>query len=255
MSERVSQNVASKETQSPMPKWLPISLLALTTAALAVPLVYLRRQKATMLSETLRNGPPPPPRRNVASSVSRLTASTSRSNVPPIRQTSSRGTTKSPPTVTPSQNIAAEGATVATASTDLDGPFLAAKAFGIATLFVGVGAVITVTGVKAFLGVENTQQFADCMRKYVLLYMPALSSRIHRPLEPADVDPNAPSNIALTNSTPSPSEKGDAEWTWSAAEERLRNAFEKDGIVAWAETAIRELEAEGQLERTKRNRI
>ena len=44
----------------------------------------------------------------------------------------------------------------------------------------------------------------------------------------------------------------DVEWDWSAAEDRLRNAFDRDGFSGWAEAAMRELEAEGALERAKR---
>ena len=41
-------------------------------------------------------------------------------------------------------------------------------------------------------------------------------------------------------------------WTWSAAEDRLSTAFEKGGLAVWAETALRELEAEAEQERSKR---
>ena len=43
-----------------------------------------------------------------------------------------------------------------------------------------------------------------------------------------------------------------SEWTWAAAEDRLRDAFEEGGIVAWAECALRELEAEVHQERRRR---
>jgi hypothetical protein len=41
------------------------------------------------------------------------------------------------------------------------------------------------------------------------------------------------------------------DWNWEEAEERLNKAYEEGGIAAWAQTALRELEAE---ERTKRDR-
>jgi hypothetical protein len=44
----------------------------------------------------------------------------------------------------------------------------------------------------------------------------------------------------------------DEEWNWPAAQARLVAAYEGGGIAQFAETAVRELEAESQLERRKR---
>ena len=43
-----------------------------------------------------------------------------------------------------------------------------------------------------------------------------------------------------------------ANWNWPDDEQRLRTAYDKDGIGAWREAALQELEAEGRLEREKR---
>lgn len=77
--------------------------------------------------------------------------------------------------------------------------------------------------------------------------MPLLSSRIHRPPDPEDhgLDSDSPS-LQLEAGAGVP-------WTWPAAEERLSAAFERDGFSGWVEAAMRELEAEGQLERIKRD--
>lgn len=47
-------------------------------------------------------------------------------------------------------------------------------------------------------------------------------------------------------------DKDDEEWNWLAAQERLATAYEHGGIAQFAETAVRELEAELELERRKR---
>lgn len=83
------------------------------------------------------------------------------------------------------------------------------------------------------------------MRNSLLRNMPLLSSRIYRPPEDKDHPKDGPSLI-LNYEEP--------EWTWSAAEERLGNAFEKDGFSGWIEAAMKELEAEGAIERSKRQR-
>ena len=77
--------------------------------------------------------------------------------------------------------------------------------------------------------------------------MPFLSSRIHRSpdLENSEDDPNAP-QLHVNQ------ESGAVEWSWPDAEHRLKAAYEEGGIMGWAEAALRELEAEGEMERSKR---
>jgi hypothetical protein len=44
------------------------------------------------------------------------------------------------------------------------------------------------------------------------------------------------------------------EWNREEADERLKKAYEESGIIVWAQTALRELEAETRVERNRRNR-
>ena len=88
------------------------------------------------------------------------------------------------------------------------------------------------------------------MRHVLLTRMPILSARIHRPPETEDGDSLLPSDPPLLS-------VADAveEWTWPAAEQRLREAFDKDGFYGWAAAVMQELEAEGRIERAKRGHV
>ena len=84
------------------------------------------------------------------------------------------------------------------------------------------------------------------MRKILTEKMPILSSRIHR-LVGSEADGEAGQQVQTVQ------EGGiDSTWTWEDAEMRLRAAYEKNGFSGWAEAAMKELEAEGELERLKR---
>ncbi len=97
---------------------------------------------------------------------------------------------------------------------------------------------------------SQTKEFADRMRLTILTYMPALSSRIHRLVDPGDITESPsvhpPPRIDIKDSVQH------TEWAWPDAEKRLQAAFERDGFSGWAEAALREIEAEGQSERMKR---
>ncbi|KAI0646698.1 hypothetical protein C8Q79DRAFT_1010285 [Trametes meyenii] len=221
----------------PVPKWLPVVLLAFSTVAMSVPIVMLRRHRAANLGKALADAPPPPTRRSTSVGIP---IADSKAAVPPSRPPPPRSTT--PREVS---SAAVEG---------VNGPLHGAKAFGIATLLVGLGASTTVWGVKRYMGVETTQEFADRMRLTILNYMPILSSRIHRPPAPEDDDASASSEPG-SDSRLSLSDTDVEEWTWSAAEQRLKEAFDKDGFSGWAAAMLRELEAEGRLERSKRGHV
>ncbi|KAH7868628.1 uncharacterized protein C8R40DRAFT_1163906 [Lentinula edodes] len=111
--------------------------------------------------------------------------------------------------------------------------------FGIATLLVSVGAVAGVWAIKTTMDVQDTQEFARKMRRIVLTRMPMLSARIHRVLDDGGDDNTIDST----------------DWNWEDAERRLRDAYEKDGIVAWAEATLKELRAEEHSERLKRKEL
>jgi len=104
------------------------------------------------------------------------------------------------------------------------------------------------------VGVQDTQEFANRMRTFIMQWMPRLSKQIHRPPEPDDggslssPDPLAPRIEAEPGS--------DAlKWSWPDAERRLAAAFERDGFMGWAEAALKELEAEGQAERIRKGHV
>lgn len=79
------------------------------------------------------------------------------------------------------------------------------------------------------------------MRAIVVTRMPVLSAQIHRLVNPEDEDDSAPPLHS--------------DWNWDGAERRMQEAYEKGGILDWAEVALKEVEAEGRLERVRRQAI
>ena len=112
------------------------------------------------------------------------------------------------------------------------------------------------------------------MRTTILDKFPLLTSRIHRsPLSNSSSqisphpDSRAPSPHSASESLDSPGypriadEDSDGQdvdtnknedWNWLAAQARLAAAYERGGIAQFADAAVRELEAESELERRKR---
>jgi len=125
--------------------------------------------------------------------------------------------------------------------------FLAAKAFLIATGLVAVGGVAFTWAVKTTLRVENAQEFSQKMRSIFQTTVPGLRSRLYRPPETDDERYEIQAGVASPSAV-----QGD--WNGKDAEERLKKAYEEGGIAAWAQTALRELEDEVEVERTKRDR-
>jgi len=78
--------------------------------------------------------------------------------------------------------------------------------------------------------------------------IPMLSSRIHQPPESED-DGKAGQQVETVLGGVDPA------WKWEDAEKRLRAAYDKDGFSGWAETVLKELEAEGELERLRREHL
>ncbi|KAG9225784.1 hypothetical protein CCMSSC00406_0007794 [Pleurotus cornucopiae] len=190
--------------------------------AVGVPLVYLLRQRAsrTLLREA-------PPRRTA-----------SQSTTPLISGTTSRMATAEAAAM-PSRPVAQEtGQNVPV--DDFNGALHSAKAFGLATLLVAASATATVYGIKTWMHVQSTEEFAHRMRAILLSKMPSLSERIHRLADPED-------DASQVLDAPTVST-----WNWPDAEQRLKAVFEEDGFAAWIKAAARELEIEGRLERSKR---
>ena len=78
--------------------------------------------------------------------------------------------------------------------------------------------------------------------------VPVLSSRIHRRPE-SEGDEEAGQQVQAHFGD------SDLAWRWEDAEQRLRAAYDKDGFSGWAATALKELEAEGELERLRREQL
>lgn len=140
------------KAKQPVPKWVPMVLvclfgsnpfvrlslsllqLGISTVALSVPIVLLRRQRA---AQALNNALPP--RRRTAPSP------TPRANPTTV--------VPAAPRVEPIQVPKAE----ALADPGFNGVFYSAKAFGIATTFVTIGAFVGVWAVRTSLGVQNVR--------------------------------------------------------------------------------------------------
>lgn len=76
-----------------------------------------------------------------------------------------------------------------------------------------------------------------------------LSSRIHR--QPGvEVGDGAEQQARAP-----PDGDVDATWRWEDAEVRLRVAYDKAGFSGWAGAALKELESEGEQERSRRERL
>lgn len=84
------------------------------------------------------------------------------------------------------------------------------------------------------------------MRHAVLTRLPVISYQIYRP---AELDQDSGDVYPQTkNSGPG----SVVEWNWRDAENRLREAFDKDGFYGWASAALEEVEAEAAVERARR---
>ncbi|EED78505.1 predicted protein [Postia placenta Mad-698-R] len=227
------------DAKSTVPRWLPVSLRATAAAGRSLSTAAPPPRKAAI-------SVPPPPRRT-ASGAPPPPRKASSSAIPPPRIA-----TPTPPTAS-SPTLSTAGHEVRAAEDNFNGALYCAKAFGIATVLVSVGAGATVWGVKSALGVRNTQEFADRMRSFVLARMPMLSSRIHRALQAEDHSEEfVNSSAATTHLHGAPGSSNTLQWSWPEAEERLRVAYDSGGVYTWAEAVLHELETEGQVERVKR---
>ncbi|RDX45395.1 hypothetical protein OH76DRAFT_1408162 [Lentinus brumalis] len=224
----------------PVPKWVPVTLLAFSTVAMTVPIVLLLRHRAANVGKRLADAPPPPRRTTSSKGTALANPNPSLFSVKDSAIPSAQASTSS-----------ASASTAANAGDNFNGALHCAKAFGIATMMVGAGAMAAAWGVRKYMGVETTQEFADRMRVAILTRMPVLSSRIHRPPEPEDGDALLPEPVVGAT----PSLDAGEEWTWTAAEGRLKEAFDKHGFSGWVAAVARELEAEGRLERSKRGHV
>ncbi|KAG6335863.1 hypothetical protein ID866_3228 [Astraeus odoratus] len=266
----------------PVPKWLPISFLAISSAALVVPIVMLRRYKFGL--KTAASGDalhPSPPRRRqgtVATTGSRVLGSgvvppprvRSRIDMSPVPSSSSpkslsnhelQASTRS----IPSSPTARPFLQATTADDAFNAPLYTLKAFTIATAIVAAGASASVLGIMAYLGVHDTSEFATRMRLWIISTLPVLSERIHRRPEAKDHEALTPlystsnvpddaflaSSLAVTGMQGPPS---DTTSTLNLAESqaRLAAAYDRGGLREWVEVAMKVLEAEAEMERARK---
>ena len=83
--------------------------------------------------------------------------------------------------------------------------------------------------------------------------MPFLSSRIYRSAVESDGPAFTSGAVSqLENAAQNGDDRRDSSWSWDAAEERLSVAYDRGGVGEWAECALRELEAEEEVERRRR---
>ncbi|CAA7265063.1 unnamed protein product [Cyclocybe aegerita] len=225
-----------------VPPWIPVSAFIGTSLAIAIPLLVLRRQRASFKRLSLSSSSAaPPPRRGPATgsrtsslprtSGSTLEHSTLQREVPIFAESE-------PDRTSPSMGEMVSALSKLNAST----AWMAAKAFTIATGLVTVGGVVLAWGVKEGMGVRDAREFGQRMRHILYTTLPSLSTRIHRPPETDeerhDVHSLAPFGI-------------EQEWSWEDAERRMNRAYEEGGFTLWAQTALREIEAEARVERAK----
>lgn len=116
----------------------------------------------------------------------------------------------------------------------------------------------------------QTEEFASRMRQSILTYMPVLTSRIHRAPEVSDDRIAAPPFPLPTSLLPNPSDSSEPQspspvpqytistvnlaepWTWSAAQQRLSDAYDRGGLQEWMEAAALEMEIERETEVRRR---
>lgn len=75
--------------------------------------------------------------------------------------------------------------------------------------------------------------------------IPELTARIHRP--PETEDERRGVHLAVPPGL-------EEQWSWEEAEVRLKRAYDEGGFPLWAQTALREMEAEVRVERIRRQR-
>ncbi|KLO13517.1 hypothetical protein SCHPADRAFT_928473 [Schizopora paradoxa] len=250
--------------EKPLRRWAAISLIALPTVALLVPGYRVYRMSRT--AKVVSTSTPPPVRAGklghpVAPQSSQIHARNLTSTLhPPPRRNLTPVDSPPPPRATsqialPSSSaLAAKSQTTAKQKTSMNeeggevdaaaleaakDPLYAAGAFGIATLLVGLGLFGGVWTTRRVLGVDNIDEFAARMRSLIRRHIPQLSDALYKTDERGLLDTNLrPKGLT---------EEAILQWDANASEVRLREAFDRGGVEAWAECALREMEAERRI--------
>ncbi|KIJ29053.1 hypothetical protein M422DRAFT_71308 [Sphaerobolus stellatus SS14] len=124
-----------------------------------------------------------------------------------------------------------------------DGPFMALKAFGIATCMVAAGALASVWVVRATVGVQTVDEFADKMRNTVQSMTTTLSSRIYRRPTPSD-------DTEVSLPPISTAVKSESHLLRVLS---MSRKSPEGGFAVWMEVAGKELEKEASAERSCRD--
>ncbi|KAH7910971.1 hypothetical protein BJ138DRAFT_1151759 [Hygrophoropsis aurantiaca] len=230
-NDRDARKINIFGSTEPVSRWVPLTMLAVSTVALVAPVILFKRYKSGQKIQQANV----PPRRGGAGPYFSLERPAH--DAMPI-----------PSALPPSLPLKARVTSEGSGEDSFNAPLYTFKAFSIATALVTTGAIVSMWGIKTLAGASDTKQFADRMRHAVLTKMPILSSRIHRP--PEEDSEEQESEPSQSNTTNSP-----VEWNWSDAEQRLKNAFDRGGFYGWATAAVDEVEAEAHVERAKRRLV
>ncbi|TFK33645.1 hypothetical protein BDQ12DRAFT_738659 [Crucibulum laeve] len=238
-------NASPPESKSKLPAWLPISAFIGTSLALAIPLLMIRKSRSSLTSSMNKAGAAPPPRRSGPSSSKFMPG---RSTPFPVQATKPKMTAEKPDFTSPSTGELLSAISKADTSTAM----YAGKAFAIATGLVTVFGVGLTLGVSSFMGVNNAHDFGQRMRAIMWATLPSLSARIHR--SPETQEEHQALRLALSSGMDSVTSSSviDDSWTWEEAEKRLQKAYDEGGFPLWMQAALREMEAEVEVERRKR---
>jgi hypothetical protein len=89
--------------------------------------------------------------------------------------------------------------------------------------------------------------FNQKMHSFISSILPTLSSSIYRPFVPSqrDIEVGGPEIAMLRKSM---SDEAIETWTWEEAKQRMSEAYQRDGPVAWTAAMVREMELQNQHE-------
>jgi hypothetical protein len=91
------------------------------------------------------------------------------------------------------------------------------------------------------------RDFNQKMHNLISSTLPTLSSSIYRPFVPSqrDIEVGGPEISILRKSM---SDEAIEKWTWEEAKERMNEAYQRGGPVAWTAAMVREMEIQNQHE-------
>ncbi|KAF8325709.1 hypothetical protein F5887DRAFT_1201345, partial [Amanita rubescens] len=161
----------STTTNKKLPPWAPFAFIAGASAALIVPLFWLRRQRGRALAHQTQT----------------TLAPTALSAVHFARGLRAPTTSASSPAPEPTESSSEHPSLfTALSHADTSTALFAAKAFGIATLLVALGGVGITWTVKTTMGVDNMHDFGCLAKQLVQTHLPSLSENLYRIPETPD---------------------------------------------------------------------